>query len=174
MNLYPYGLPVDIFGLPVKEKPNKRHSQYAENVNSQSRDSYQLALQLLSVCFASNRELKMKDFHAHTLFFFCLRLAFLSFAVIHFISSDFFHDASSSPPLPFHHFFFFFFYTPPSPAAQDPRSDPALSFSLSHASPPSSSSASSAALRRPSQAMLTLLSGWLIARRIAVNSLAND
>lgn len=27
---------------------------------------------------------------------------------------------------------------------------------------------------RPSQAMLTLLSGWLIARRIVVNSLAND
>lgn len=58
MNLYPYGLPVDIFGLPVKEKLNERRSQYAENVSAQSRDSYQLALQLLSVFFASNRDLK--------------------------------------------------------------------------------------------------------------------
>lgn len=43
--------------------------------------------------------------------------------------------------------------------------------------PPSSllsSSTTSAVSCRPSQAMLTLLSGWLIARRIVVNSLAND
>lgn len=43
--------------------------------------------------------------------------------------------------------------------------------------PPSSllsSSTTSTVSCRPSQAMLTLLSGWLIAHRIVVNSLAND
>lgn len=61
---------------------------------------------------------------------------------------------------------------PTSPLLPHRLSGPPWPTSLSFS--PTSSSSSYTVSCRPSQAMLTLLSGWLIARWIVVNSLAND
>lgn len=105
--------------------------------------------------------------------FFLLTPAFLSSTVLpslYFISS-----ASLTPHLLLQYLSILSHSSPTTQTLSSPLTH--LTFFLSHPPPlppPSSFSSSYTFSCRPSQAMLTLLSGWLIARWIVVNSLAND